>query len=85
MASWINLPKELKWMILKHLVYECYKSYGYVSHEVDDRGFYKSCGTMYESNEILPRNLSMYRLFILLSLIDKQRFVGLIFFITDRF
>ncbi len=78
MVGWNALPKELKWLIFKHLIYECYlQRYTYtISKKTMDKCKYNTklyCS--YEKKTIELRELFMYELLTLLSLIDKQRFV----------
>ncbi len=76
MVGWNDLPKELKWMIFKHLVIESYYSYR-SEKSLGTYAFRK--GWRYNISDstitiITPRTLWMYELFILLSRIDKNRY-----------
>ncbi len=76
MAGWNELPKELKWMIFKYLVYECY-GHGYFgkNNSLIAYKFMKrwSCESMITHFVVNPQHLCMYELFVLLSQIDKNR------------
>ncbi len=37
MASWNNLPNEIKWLIIEHLIRECCCSYNYCNYRFNSR------------------------------------------------
>ncbi len=63
MAGWNDLPKELKWIIIKYLMKEL-PYYG-VEH-------YGRTSVYPLPNKIVTETMFMYQLLILLSLIDKK-------------
>ncbi len=77
MASWNDLPKELKLIIFRHLLDECYLQpyvYGSDKKNLVDHHFIKQIYTSLQNAIILPSRLYMYELLILLSQIDKNRY-----------
>ncbi len=74
MAGWNDLPKELKWMILKHLIYECF--YPYNQRESLSSATFRKSWKHHDTNLSTtitnPRSLWMYELFLFLSRIDKN-------------
>ncbi len=76
MTGWNDLPKELKWMIFKYLLYECFtqpKKYsGADKAKLGACSFYKKIYEEQEKTTIVPRDMFIYQLFILLAQIDKN-------------
>ncbi len=68
MAGWNDLPKELKWMILKYVIMECSNRYSRTSDAII-KYYYASFNT---TRIIYPNCLFMSDLLLLLSQIDKQ-------------
>ena len=67
MASWCNLPKELKWLIFNHIIVECSVKYRFSYY-----GFFTKSFGHIGNTKINPSFLCMHELFSLLSLVNKE-------------
>ncbi len=72
MASWNDLPKELKWLIIEHLIIER-TSYFHNRQDYRCCWYFSGYGNfLHEGTKVIPSELAMSELLVILSLIDKQ-------------
>ncbi len=72
MATWNNLPKELKWLIIEHLLMENTSFFYYQQQDLRSRWYFSKYAFFHKETKVIPSKLSMSGLLAALSLIDKQ-------------